>query len=280
MLASVLHERYQKMLADYRPFVVAAPWLRDRMNLEPLGRKVDPENVYSSIHMSSGPFLDLIQHLDSRCYARLGMRMPRWAFYDCGELPGTIVGLGRPAAELAPEIQAVLEVPEGYEGLVPLTMYVAIPMLERDHWLGHTICSIHEVIEGGAPLGSRRLTIALALAALRAKRTTSTTQWGSSKLHAHSHFAPLEVLAAWVPAHDDPATCVVRAEIDEGVLERALQGSVPEPTHSRVIDPTDETALQVLQQDIEGGSRVLIAGRTFRKGDTTRVPLTYEEVSP
>lgn len=250
------------------------------MNLEPLGQKIAPEHVYSSIHTASGPFLDLVQHLDSRCYARLGMRMPRWAFYDCGELPGTIVGLGRPAAELAPEIHAVLEVPEGYEGLVPVTMYVAIPMLERDHWLGHTICSIHEVIEGGAPLGSRRVTIALALAALRAKRLTSTTQWSSTKLHAHSHFAPLEVLAAWVPQHDDPATCVVRAEVDDASLWSALEGRVPEAKHSRVIDPTDQMALRVLQQDIEAGSRVLIAGRTFRKGDTTRVPLVYEEVSP
>ena len=81
-------------------------------------------------------------------------------------LPGAIVGLGRRAAELAPEILRALEVPEGYTGLVPLTMFVAIPMLDPGHWLGHTINSIREVMDAGPPAGARRLTVAIALSAL------------------------------------------------------------------------------------------------------------------
>jgi hypothetical protein len=273
-----VHDRYSDILAEYRPYIVTTPKLRDRMNLEPLGHRLNVEHVYSSIHMSSGPFLDLIQHLDSRCYTVLQMRMPRWAFYDCGELPGAIVGLGRRAADLAPEVLRALEVPEGYTGLVPLTMFVAIPMLDRGHWLGHTINSIREVMDAGPTVGARRLTVAIALSALRAKRFTATTQWASDQLDVHAHFGPLELLAAWVPQHDKPATCVVRAAIDEDKLERALSTDPPSPRYSRIVDPTDDTSLIGLHRDIEAGSRVFISGTTFERGGARRVPLLYQEV--
>ena len=275
----MLIERYRKILEGYRPFVVATPWLQSELNLQPFGHAIDPEHIYSPIHMGTGPFLDLIQYLDSRCYGPTYLRMPRWAFYDCGELPGAIIGLGKKNIEVAPEISAILEVPDDYAGLVPLTMYIAIPHLGERHWLGHTICSIHEVIEGGAPMGSRRLTMALALSILRAKRVTSTTQWNSSKLHAHTQFYPLSVRAAWLPQHDEPATCVLHAEINDQVLDQALSFRPPTTGHNRLLDPTDHQALQALQKDIEDGCNVKIAGPTYRRGDATQIPLVYEEVA-
>ncbi len=275
-----MHDRYQQILSEYRPYVVSTPSLRDRMNLEPLGQRLNVEHVYSSLHMSSGPFLDLIQHLDSRCYTVLQMRMPRWAFYDCGELPGAIIGLGRRAAELGPEVLRALEVPEDYTGLVPLTMFVAIPTLEAGHWLGHTINSIREVMDAGPTEGARRLTVAIALSALRAVRFTATTQWASDQLDVIAHFGPLELLAAWVPQHDKPGTCVVRAECDEAKLDRALSSDPPTARFSRVVDPDNETALIGLHQDIEAGSRVFVSSVTFERNGGRRVPLRYEEVGP
>jgi hypothetical protein len=278
MLRPVLLDRYEKILEGHQPFVVATPKLIERMNLSPLGKTV--EHVYSCLHMASGPFLDLIQHLDSRCYAARRLRMPRWAFYDCGELPGAIIGLGRPARGLSPELRAALDVAPTYEGLVPVTMYVAIPMLEKHHWLGHTITSIHEVIDGGVPSGSRILTIAIALSALRAKRATSSTQWASAELDSIAHFAPLTVMAAWVPQHDHPGTCVLRCEVDEARILAGLSEPPAAPKHNRMIDPNDERALIALQKEIEAGSRVAVAGPPFYTKGDTMVPIAYEEVRP
>ena len=71
---------------------------------------------------------------------------------------------------------------------------------------------------------------------------------------------------------------MVRAQIDDAKLERALSSDPPAPRYSRIVDPNNDTALIGLHEDIEAGSRVFISGTTFERGGARRVPLLYEEV--
>ena len=66
---------------------------------------------------------------------------------------------GRHALRPAPVwVLRALQVPPQYEGPVPLSMYVAIPMIEPGSWHTYTLCSLNEVAPGSGPAGLTVLT--------------------------------------------------------------------------------------------------------------------------
>lgn len=198
-----------------RPFVIATSGLVPRLNLSAVAEadRFDPTRV------ESAAILDSVERLDRRSYGQLSM--PRWAQYDCVELPGMMFGLG-----------------DG-EPLEPTAIVLAVPTLAPRHWAVHSVAG-DDAAEA----------LAGAIAALRLERVTGITQWSSPTLAVHAKWAPLMLRSAWTPAHSEPRTCVFDYDV--------LRNEPPAP--SRFLDAADDDALRAIQAEIEAGTRFVVTG--------------------
>ena len=282
---------YRRILDSYQPYVVTSVHKADGCSALagarlPAGMEL-PEALHFNPHRADcGPFLDILQRLDECCFGLRDMAMPRWTFYDCAEVPGGIFGFARPAVELPGWARQALRVDDGYVGPVPLSMYMAIPMLEPGAWLGHSLGSLDEVAPGAAPAGLALLTMAAGLYQFGVRTVYGVTQWRSSQLAVCARFAPLELVTAWTPAHTDPRTLTFRFPATAERTERALaadsrvsresaDGPIRGPIRApiRWIDCDEDEALRALQADIESGRRFHIVGAPLVDGSSTSVPV-------
>ncbi|MDF1563881.1 MAG: hypothetical protein P1V51_12605 [Deltaproteobacteria bacterium] len=272
-----MKERFSRILETCTPYFVSSPLGAIPYPGEaPLGIEVAEEHRYDPHKVASGDFLHALQRLDELTFGPVGMTMPRWVFYDCAEVPGGIFGFGRPAAELPDWVRRGLDVPVDYVGLVPLSMYVAIPMLEAGAWHTYTLCTINEVAPGAAPTNLGVLTEAAALSIFQVKLAYGATQWRSRKLKVHSRFGPLELLTAWTPAHSDPSTTTFRFPVEPARIEAALaMDDHPRPSGEDIewIDCDDREALVALQTRLEAGERFELLSGAVSEGDVSRVPI-------
>ncbi len=240
------------------PYLIATEPLWARIDSRPMGVRLRDERLYDPTKRSSEAFVDLIDRVDVMTFGPLGMRMPRWAIYDCAELPGAIVGLGAPYDKLPEQLRSEIA-PAPF---VPFTMCMATPMVAEDHWLVYSISSLLELVPGYDVDTTSAETLAISLALLRVKRATGTIQWGSHRLAAHTRFGPLDVRAAWVPAHTHPATCVFEWSVDEANLKRALSPPAASPDDAFVVEEANLDGLKTLQKRIEAGEALELVGTT------------------
>ncbi|MCA9515784.1 MAG: hypothetical protein KC635_12630 [Myxococcales bacterium] len=271
---------YRKIIDSCEPFVIAREAVWPSLDLAPMGLAIPPENVLDPQRVKNGAFLKLAERLDELTYGPLALRMPSWVFYDCALVPGAVFGYARRAAELAPWARKTLAVPDDYDGLVPLSMFVAIPMAHREARLVFTLASINQVAPGAAPEGLWRLTLAAGTAALDASVMVVATQWRSSQLGLYANLGPLRILTAWTPAHDIWATLTFSVAADDAARERLLRGDlIPPWVVDRYLDADDTHAMRALQAEIEAGREVWIVGPPEIRGAETRVPLTDRGVA-
>jgi hypothetical protein len=274
-----IRARFSRILDTCEPYLVASPLgAAAEPGPMPLGLAVRPDHHFDPHLVASGPFLSALQRLDELTFGPVGMTMPRWVFYDCAEVPGGIFGFARPAEQLPEWVLRALKVDADYDGPVPLSMFVAIPMMEPGNWHIYTLCSVNEVAPGSAPVGLRQLTQAAALATFGVETAYGATQWRSHKLSVHAHFGPLELLTAWTPAHSDPATLTFRFPVSKARLEHALASGPtaargPLPDRSRLVDCDDEDELRALQAALEAGDRLEVVGGRILEGSFARVPV-------
>lgn len=235
----------QLPFADLHPFDVEIRWV------------IDPTR------RASATFLDILQRLDGLTFGPTGMPMDKWVFYDCAELPGFIVGFAIEAAALTPDERLMLRVPDGYEGPVPLSMYIAIPMRAPGHWFGHNLASLGRQLPRLPLAHLGTLTKVMALRAMRAEVNVGITQWPSQALFIHTKFGPLDLLSTWTPVHSFPASLTYRFPVSDTTL-RAAAGdpalTLERPTPTRLLDATDHEGMQALQRAIEGGQRLVLSG--------------------
>lgn len=258
-----LHPENDRLLARLELFVVATADNRARFDPRPFELQVAPDGHIDPLRRDAAPFLDLLQALDAATFGPEGMPMPRWVFYDAGELPGGVVGFGCRAAALPPGLAEALQVPPRYGGIVPLSMYIAIPTLEPGVWVGHNLSSLRDRLPGDPLRGLGSLTKAVALRVFRAKAQIGATQWSSRALRVHARMGPLRLLTAWTPAHTYPASLTYRAELDDAALLRLAgdpEGSAARPAPTAWIGSDDHAAMQALQERIEAGERWCVAG--------------------
>jgi len=64
------------------------------MEKRPLGTPISEKFWFDPTRTGSQLFIDHLDQLDADTFGPLGMRMPRWALYDCAALPGAIIGMG------------------------------------------------------------------------------------------------------------------------------------------------------------------------------------------
>ncbi len=264
--------RNPAILDELVPYVVATPANLPLLDLAPFGLAVDPARIINPLSLRSEVFLDLLHRLDGLTFGPEGMPMPKWVFYDCAEVPGAIFGLGRPAADVWPALRRFMGVPDDYEGLVPLSMYIAIPMHEPGVWFGHNLASLSPVIrrEGLADIDLRglgSLTKGLALRCFGVSTFWGATQWQSSALFIHVKFGPLRLATAYTPAHTTAETLTYGFTVSEAKL-RASMGDptveLPRPAAEFWLESTDVEGMRALQRRIEAGERFTITGAPRR----------------
>jgi hypothetical protein len=255
-------------------FLVATRFHRAHMNPAPFD--IPPAQVIDPLRMESATFLHLLGTLDRLTFGPTGMPMPKWVFFDGAELPGGIFGFGRPAQALLPSTRERFGVPPGYAGLVPFSMFIAIPMLEPGTWMGHNLASIHRTLPDEHLAGLGSVTKALGLKAFGARVLYGATQWNSPALHIHTKFGPLDLVTAYTPAHSKPETLTYRVAIHDECLRAACGDptvALARPPATRLIDADDHPTLHALQRELLDGARYQIASAPKREADRVLVPL-------
>jgi hypothetical protein len=258
-----LHPENEQLLADLELYVVATEENRAQFDSAPFGLEIAPDGRINPLRQDAALFLHLLASLDAATLSRQGVAMPRSAFYDAAELPGGIVGFAGRAASLPAPLRRLLQVPLGYTGLVPLSLYLALPMLQPGTWLGYSLITLRDRFLGDPYWGLGRLTKAIALKMFRARAQIGVSQWNSRTLRLHALMGPLMLLTAWTPAHAWAASLTYRAEINDAGLKRLAgdrSGSVSYPASELRVDSDDHPALHRLQARIEAGERLCVAG--------------------
>lgn len=277
--------RNDALLAQLVPYVVAAPFNLPLLDLRPFGTQA--ATVIDPTRLSSAPFLDLLHRLDGLTFGPEGMPMPKWVFYDCAEIPGAIYGLACPAAALWPAARALVAPPADYTGLVPLSMYIAIPMQTPGAWFGHNLASAGPVLRaaGGAPVelrGLGALTKGLALRCFRVETFWGATQWLSKALFVHVKFGPLQLATAWTPAHSEVETLTYGFDVTDAKLRASMGDSSVElarPAPDFWLDGHDRAAMIALQDRLEAGERFVIPQAPRHADGRVTVPIAQVPAS-
>lgn len=269
---------YRRILDDCEPYLVARDAVRARLSTHPLDIDIPRENIVDPQRAGHEVFLGLLKHVNELTYAPLGLPMPDWVFYDCAVMPGAVFGFARRAVEIEPWFKRALNVPPDYTGLVPVSIFICIPTVRRDAALVYTLCSVNQVAVGAAPEGLWRLTLALGIQAFHLHHMMVVSQWRSPQLGLYAGLGPLELITAWTPAHDNPATCTFKVATPPVAIERLLRGDLTGPEGiDAYVDADDFDSLRKVQAAIESGRRIAIAGPAEIRGASTRVPLQIRD---
>lgn len=266
--------RNDAVLHTLEPFLVSPFWHRALFDAQPFGLEIPPANIIDPTHLDNAYFFDRLSTLDRLTFGPEGMPMPRWVFYEGAEVPGGIFGFAHRAERLASDLAPRLELGESDTGLVPLSMYIAIPARPPDAWVGHNLASLNPLLPELNLHGLASMTKAMALKVFRCRHQIGATQWSSAALHIHTRFGALELLSAWTPAHADPASLTYQIEVTDETIRAALgDPSITLPVHQTTLEitPGDEDAMQALQQRIEAGERFWIPGPPRQRADGTVV---------
>ncbi len=218
------------------------------------GFDLDCRHRVDPLRVDASPFLDLIQRLDELVKGPVDRVLPRWAFYDCAELPGAVAGFARQARDLPDHTRMLMKVAPRYQGPVPLSQAAVIPMVEPGSWHVYAVASLDRVDAGLAPPDLAAATIVMALRGLGATTGYAAVPWGSPVLAALAPLAPLELLTAWTPAHSEPATMTCRFAV------AAEPGRETSPPATMWIAPDDHDGQRRLQSGLESGGRYEVVG--------------------
>lgn len=272
----MIAKKYQDILAEVEPFILGNPNVFKNYPKEVLGLKFKDENLLNCLERKNASLFELLQKLDGLTFGHQGMGMDRWVFFDCAAMPSGIFGLGLPKHKLDVKFLNMLEVPETYEGLVPISMYMAIPTSDRGRWFGHNLSSLNKFLGTKRP-GLGLLTKALACQVFQIEWCYGATQWGSPAIEIHSQLAPMKLKAAWLSAHSYPNSLCYASDYSEENLKVALSGEKRAALRVDLwLESKDETAQKELQNKIESGETIWLAGRPKKEKGQVFYPIKFE----
>jgi hypothetical protein len=266
----MLAPRNPRLLSTLDPFLVATVQNRAVFDPAPFGIRLRAEHCFDPLRLGSAGFLELLCHLDEATFGRKGMPMPRWVFFDGGGLSGGIVGFGRRAEALSADTRELLHVPPDYGGLVPLSMYIAIPSFDDGTWVGHNLCSLAGRLTDAELGGLGSLTKAVALKVFRATTQVGATQWDNRALYVHAKLRPLRIVTAWTPAHTKPWTLTYSVAVCDSALRHLAGdpgGTVTTPPADFWLRSDDHAAMRDLQVRIESGERFRVVAPPRQSDD-------------
>lgn len=178
-------------------------------------------------------FFRLLNAANALAYGPMGM--PAWVQLDCATLPSAMVGFALPRLDVPPELWSRLggayterfpheAAPEGYEGIVPVSAFCAVPTGQPGTVVAFTLFSLLS----GLGLGLR--TKAMGLLVLRAQRQIGVTRREGSARRLHEKIGPLQVLRDRPAAHPDARGSMVyelTVPPPAALQDLVLRGSVP-----------------------------------------------------
>ena len=273
-MTRTLTTRNDVICEQLAPFVVTTPANEGQLEMAPFG--IPTRWVVSPYAAGNGVFFQLLQKLDGLTFGPEGMPMDKWVFYNCAELPGFIYGFAVEAAAMTAVERELMEVPAGYAGPVPFSMYIAIPMHEAGAWFGHNLASLNRTFPHRRLDGLGTVTKAVALEAFKVRRFVGATQWTSKALYIHTRFGPLALRTTWTPAHSTAATLTYQFDVTREALryaagDPAARLAFPEPDIH--LDATDVNAMQALQARIEAGEGFELVGPPSMQGGRVVHPI-------
>ena len=179
------HTNNDEGLDRLEAFLVSDPANAEWFDFEPFGFAIERENRIDPTRLDAEAFLDRLCSLDALTFGPEGMPMPRWLFYEASALPGGIFGFAIRAERLEGPVRERLRVPARAGGLVPLSMYIAIPADPPGVWYGHNLASLNRVAPELGLSGLATITKAVGLRCFRCAEQLGATQWASRALHVH-----------------------------------------------------------------------------------------------
>ncbi len=277
-----LFTHFRRALDECMPYLLTTQQNYPQLELAPLGISLKKRGLILDPQLRENEeFLHLVQNLDRLTFGPLEMTMPKWVSYDAGIMPSGIFGFCGRASSLDQWVRRALKVPEDYEGLVPLTQFIAIPTPERNAWYLHTISSLNQVCMGAAaPANLTLLTICLGVRVFRMQRLYGATQWRSSRLGMYVGLGPLEIITAYTHNHSVKKSVTWRLDIQRALVEAALindGASVAAQPATHMIDVDDIEALKRIQTEIESGVKYHIVGQPSTRGSIVQVPVRRSE---
>lgn len=280
---------FERARRFYTPYFVARPPITGMLRNRPMGFEVPSDHLFDPLKIASADFVTLVHRLHARVCGPFGMPMEPWVQYDCALMPGLTFGLGHPAKDLPRAIRKGLEVGDDYDGPVPLSVGMAIPLPDRKTWVLYSIGSLDAVAPGTGPAGLLRLTLALGTAALGVPEVISILRWRSPLLGVLAGLGPLRLITAWTPAHDHPDTVTVSVRADDEGRRRLMRGvgvdegvdeGVDGGVNDRFVDADDTEGMRRLQDEIEAGEAIHIVGPARDEGTRLLLPIRKSSRRP
>jgi hypothetical protein len=272
---NVAAPKYLDILSKTEPYVLGYPENMSDFNLSPFGVDIPKKNILSCIDSSNAIFYDALQTLDKLSFGPVGMPMEKWVFFDCGEMVGGIFGLAIPAEKADEDLFKTYGLDLSYKGLIPVSMYIAIPMASRKSWFGHNLCSANSFLgEKYSFSGLAILTKVLGIKTFNFSKGIGATQWDSKALHIHLQMADMEILSAFTPAHSFDQTITYRSDYcDENLLASLSGNKRLAETYDFLVDGKDEKVAKELQERIVAGEKFKIVGRPIAKDGKVYLPI-------
>jgi len=277
----MLRTNNDAILVNYGTFAVTLDKNRRFLDTSPFG--VDIRWFIDPTSAENGVFLNALQKLDGLTFGPEGMPMDKWVFYNCAELPGFIYGFAMPGTEMSEREAELFGTPPGYVGPVPISMYIAIPMLEPGCWFGHNLASLNPVLPDRKLGFLATITKSMGMKAFQMEQCYGATQWSSRALNVHTRYGPLDLLTAYTPAHSIEATLTYRFDVDENCLRAAMgdpeaEAHIERPQPDFFLGADNLKGMRQVQSEIERGARFQIAGPASWIGDQGVHPV--KRVSP
>ena len=215
--------------------------------------------ILNPLRMADVPFANGILSLEHKAFHMAQMETSRWVFYDCGLMPGIVVGLAWKTSELPVVLRSVLDVDEELDW-TPISLFIMVPSMVSGEWVAHNLCSVNTLLEKkDRYYGLGFLTKAFGLWYGNVDTCCGVTQWKSPAMKLHSYYGDMEILTAYTPIHNYPKTLTYRSKINMGYWEHFFTEKPYDGFERRFspldfgIDPQSESSCIELQNRIERG---------------------------
>lgn len=225
-------------------------------------RIIDP-NV-----LSNSDFTELQMKVDARMLGQ-DMSTPRWAFYDCGILPGLISGFVMKKDKLPKELQEVYG-KNHHQEWVPLSLFIVIPAIGVGEWVAHNLCSLNNLLPANKRLkGLGFLSKAYGLWYANINHLYGVTQWDSYALKLHANFGDFQLITTYNLSHNFAHSVTYKCRVDPlawiHFFERKGSNQAFDLRYQKtdlLLYPEKESSLKDMQNRLERGE-----GPFFLSGD-------------
>jgi hypothetical protein len=248
--------KYQNLIEKLEPFIISYEKHLGQFEKLSNNKEIKAELMIDPLKLESKEFIELIYKMDKLTFGGQGMGMPKWVMFDCAVMPGAVFGFAISKNKLS---KSDLEMFGDVKGeYIPVSMYIAIPMIEKGSWFGHNLSSLNNIVSEKLS-GLGLLTKYSAMKFLRITSLYGATQWESNALHIHLQIGDLVIKSAYTPIHSNALTlCYKCTPLPEEIVFG--ESRISHLESNNLFHASEENIIQ-LQVEIENGNTFIIRKR-------------------